>query len=98
MTEDKKKVPELEMAHHLSMDNREKLSLDGVRAVGSFDDQEIVLETSAGGLIIRGRDLNITQLNLDQGKLTVQGFVKTLDYLDDGFGKKGRGLLGRLLK
>jgi len=98
MAEDRKKTPEPEANHHLNMDNREKLSLDGVKAVGSFDDQEIVIETSAGGLIIRGRDLNITQLNLDLGKLSVQGFIKTLDYVDDGLGKRSRGLFGRLLK
>jgi sporulation protein YabP len=98
MMDEKKKSFEPEMEHRLSMDNRESISLDGVRNVESFDDQEIILQTSAGGLVIKGRELHITQLNLDQGKLAVEGYVKMLEYMDDGLGKKGRGVFGRLLK
>lgn len=98
LMDEKKRIIDAELDHRLNLSNREKLSLDGVRGVGSFDDQEVVVETCAGGLVVRGRDLHITQLNLDQGQLALEGYIRTLEYLDDGLGKKGRGMFGKLLR
>jgi sporulation protein YabP len=84
--------------HSLSLRRREELSLDGVQNVESFDDAEIVVETVAGGLVIKGEDLHITQLNLDGGNMAVRGFVESLQYTGDSFGKKSRGVLGRIFK
>lgn len=84
--------------HQLSLRRREDLSLDGVLNVESFDETEIVVETVAGGLIVKGDDLHITQLNLDGGAMMVHGYVESLQYTGDTPGRKGRGVLGRLFK
>ncbi|HHY47635.1 MAG TPA: sporulation protein YabP [Firmicutes bacterium] len=94
--EDKKKPVTIQ--HRVEISERESITVSGVSNVESFDDQEVVLETSAGVLLIRGRELHVKQLNLDEGNLAIEGFIQGLDYLDEGGGKKARGLLGRLLK
>lgn len=90
--------PETAGEHQLSLKKREELRLTGVHNVESFDDQEIVLETNSGGLIIRGEDLHISQLNLEAGNLAVHGFVEVLQYTGDSLSKKGRGLFGKMFK
>jgi sporulation protein YabP len=98
LVDEKRKPSDVEVIHHISINNRQQINIDGVKSVESFDDQEIVIDTTSGGLILKGQDLNITQLNLDQGKLMIEGMIRALDYLDDGIGKKGMGVFGKIFK
>lgn len=84
--------------HQLVLAERERLTLDGVIHVESFDDQEIVLETELGGLVVQGEDLHIKELNLETGNLLVQGYITSVEYLEDSLGKKSKGLLARLFR
>jgi sporulation protein YabP len=84
--------------HQLTLKRREDLALDGILNVESFDEGEIMVETVAGGLVIKGDDLHITQLNLDGGSMMVHGFVDSLQYTGEMPGRKGRGMLSRLFK
>lgn len=84
--------------HQLALAGREKLQVDGVRNVGSFDGDEVVLETEMGVLVIKGENLHMQHLNLDQGKVAVQGKVHSLTYAEDDLTQRSRGFLGKLLK
>ncbi|MGI6673817.1 MAG: sporulation protein YabP [Limnochordia bacterium] len=86
------------MRHQLILAERERLTLDGVVHVESFDDQEIVLETELGGLVVQGDDLHIKELNLEKGSLLVHGFIQSVEYLGDSLSKKGKGFLARLFR
>lgn len=99
--EDKRRAANMEYAgesHLLSLGDRRHLKLEGVRNVISFSEEEILLETTAGNLHIKGEDLHIQQLNLDDGHLVVDGSFTALTYLGEGLAKKGRSFLSRLLR
>ncbi|VBB06399.1 sporulation protein yabp/yqfc [Lucifera butyrica] len=82
--------------HQVNLVDREELTVDGVVNLGSFDEKEIVMETEEGILIIRGTGLNIKQLNLDKGHISIEGVVQSLVYDEEV--KQKKGLLGRLLR
>ncbi|NLK08579.1 MAG: sporulation protein YabP [Firmicutes bacterium] len=84
--------------HQVTLQNREKLAIDGVLNVESFDDLEIVLETDAGMLVVRGDSLHIKELNLDSASLNVIGHISTMEYIGDAGEKRGKGFLGKLFK
>ena len=84
--------------HQITVIDREEISIDGVNNLGSYDDQEIVLETDQGTLILKGEDLNVKQLNLEKGNIIVEGYLKALEYDESRSQKKGKGFFGRLLK
>ncbi|NLC11172.1 MAG: sporulation protein YabP [Firmicutes bacterium] len=93
---DKYEVP---VKHQLTIENREKMDITGVLNVDSFDDEEIILETQQGLLAIRGEELHIKNLNLEQGELNVEGLIMELAYSEERSIKHGgRGLLGRLFR
>ncbi len=96
-----KKVPE-QKVHHFSLVNREEFKLKGVTKVETFDESEIVLETNAGPMSLKGENLHIHNLNLETGDLAVIGLVKSIQYLDpQGYKSvkgKGKSILNRLLK
>lgn len=84
--------------HQLILAERERLTLDGVLHVESFDDREIVLDTELGGLVIQGEELHIKELNLEKGNLLVRGYIQSVEYLGDSLGQRGKGLLARLFR
>lgn len=66
--------------HELRLDNREKLSVSGVREVESFDENAVVLHTARGVLLIRGSGLHLKTLSIDGGDVAVTGSVDSLSY------------------
>lgn len=83
-----------ETTHHILLENRNRLAVSGVEEVESFDDNQIVMATCQGELIIRGENLHIEQLSLDGGELRVEGTVDALTY--EAPREKG-GFFARLL-
>ena len=81
-------------AHRLELIGREHLVISGVEDVERFDENGIVMTTSAGTLIITGSNLHIGQLNLDGGELHVDGQIDALQYEDDRL--EGGGFFSRL--
>ena len=86
-----------EAAHHIILEERERLTVSGVEEVESFDENTIIMSTSRGTLVIRGEDLHIEKLSLDGGDLKVEGSVDALTYEDGGRDRSG-GLFARLFR
>lgn len=84
------------MGHRLELDGRERLVVTGVEEVERFDEEEIVMKTTAGTLVVGGLNLHIGKLNLDGGELHVDGSIHTLLYEDNAPGASQGGLLRRL--
>ena len=86
--------------HYLKLTNRKNMELTGVSRVNTFDEEEIILETVMGYLNILGEELHISMLNLDEGKLTIEGNIASIEYKAQGTDIKARSknILNRLLK
>lgn len=91
-----------EVRHRLELWERKELRVTGVSHVESFTDTEISVETAMGFLVLAGDGLHITQLNLDDGTLVVEGHLSGIQYQDGGGRRSGRqgarGMLKRILK
>ncbi|MCR4397569.1 MAG: sporulation protein YabP [Firmicutes bacterium] len=87
--------------HEVHVFNREKVTIRGVVQVESFDDQEVMMDTEYGALTVRGEDLKIKQLDVEEGSFSVEGLVHGLQYSPNlgSRGKhKGKGLFERLFR
>ena len=69
---------------NLILEGRERLSISGVEDVISFDENEIIAETSLGTMVTRGGELHVERLSLDTGELIINGRIDSLEYLGDG--------------
>jgi sporulation protein YabP len=76
------------------------MELTGVSKVNTFDDEEIILETSMGYLNIVGQEMHISMLNLDEGRLMIEGSITGIEYKAQGsdLKTKGKSILNRLIK
>ncbi|ABR46406.1 YabP family protein [Alkaliphilus metalliredigens QYMF] len=85
--------------HSLILENREKLSISGVEHVNSFNSELIVVETIDGVLTLKGEDLDVSKLSLDDGNASIQGRIYSMIYSDrSSLGTKGSGLLSKMFK
>ena len=82
------------MPHTVILEGREKLSISGVVDVQSFDEDQVLLETVRGMLVVRGQGLHVERLQLEAGELIVEGEVGCLEY-DDSVQPRG-GFFSRL--
>ena len=76
--------------HAVELCNRENAAFTGVADVESFNEEEIVLLTDLGIIVLAGEGLHIVKLNLDDGVLEAEGRILALEYADEPkMGKKG---------
>ena len=78
-----------EKSYGLSIDRREKAVLTGVTEVERFDESEVVLHTHGGRLTLTGSGLHVSSLQLEEGRLLVDGAIDGVQY--DGSGPVRRG-------
>ena len=76
--------------HRLILDNRAHMEITGVLDLLMFDETEIVLETSAGVLNIRGDQLHMNTMTLEKGLLVLAGDIAEIFYEEPGTMKKSK--------
>ena len=94
---EEKRIPS-SSRHTVYIDRRESVSVTGVLDVISFDEGTIIAETELGALIIRGENLHVNKLNLEDGELSIDGEVSNVTYEDQAYGKGKSSFLGKLFR
>ncbi len=86
-------------SHRINMNARKSAEITGVKDVRSFDEQEIVLDTEMGILVIRGAQLHVGRLTLEKGEVDITGRIDSLIYTErKGHTKNGESILSRLFQ
>ncbi|ADY54576.1 sporulation protein YabP [Syntrophobotulus glycolicus DSM 8271] len=91
-----KKTDALE--HKITMENRSQINLSGVNKVKSFEAKEIVLDTIQGVLAIKGHELGIKNLNLEDTQVEIEGMIDSLHYSANKSGTTSRSILEKMFK
>lgn len=86
--------------HSISIAERKSIILTGVKKIESFDNEEFLMETTLGYLVIKGSELEIIKLDTYQGNVSIKGKIDNLMYLDNINGKKNKddSILNKLFK
>lgn len=85
--------------HNITLTERKNLIITGVKKIDSFDDEEFLLETSMGYIIIKGEELEIIKLDTFQGNVSIKGKVDSMNYVDGNSKKeKENSMFSKLFK
>jgi len=84
--------------HSLHVDRRERVTVTGMIDVISFDEESVIGETEMGVIIIRGGNLHVNKISLDNGEMAVSGEIDSVTYENPGGPAKAKSVLGRLFK
>lgn len=85
--------------HTITMTERKNIVITGVKKIESFDDEEFLLETTMGFLIIKGETLEIIKLDTYQGNVSIKGKVNSMQYVENKASKpKEESVFNKLFK
>ncbi|MCI7767656.1 MAG: YabP/YqfC family sporulation protein [Oscillospiraceae bacterium] len=83
--------------HSVRLENRSRAVITGVTDTDKFTENQVLLYTCMGELIIKGRDLHVTLLSVESGDMAVEGEIDGIIYGDSQV-KSPLGFVGRLFK
>lgn len=85
--------------HSITLNERKNLIITGVKKIDSFDDEEFLLETNMGYIVIKGEELEIIKLDTFQGNVSIKGRVNSFTYMESSTKKeKEDGIFSKLFK
>ena len=80
MVDEKNKI---QTNQNLIMENRQKLNISGVSDVINFDEQTVCVNTNLGMITIKGYNLKMNKLNLDNTELIIEGDIVSIVYSEN---------------
>ncbi len=69
--------------HSITLNERKNVMITGVKKIDSFDDEEFLLETNMGYIVIKGQGLEIVKLDTYQGNVSIKGKINSLTYMEN---------------
>ena len=85
--------------HSINVLERKNILVTGVKKIESFDDEEFLMETVMGFLVLKGEGLELLKLDTVQGNVSIKGLLKSFSYLDENMKKdKENSIISRLFK
>lgn len=83
---------------NLTLENRKKMVLSGVLEVISFDDKCIALDTTLGTLTVRGQELKMNKLDVQNGDIIILGQINSCVYTTTESKKDKESIIARLFR
>ncbi|WP_160690152.1 sporulation protein YabP [Clostridium sp. C2-6-12] len=83
---------------NLTLESRKKLILSGVMEVLSFDEQKIDMTTKLGNLTIKGEELKMNKLDVQNGDVIIVGSIAAMIYNGKVSKKSNESIISKLFK
>ena len=84
---DKVKEFETSFNHGITISERKNIVINGVKKIESFDNEEFLMDTTLGILIVKGEELEIIKLDTYQGNVSIKGKIDSFYYLEGNTSK-----------
>ena len=83
---------------NVTLENRKKLTINGVIEVVNFNENQILLNTDVGTMIVKGQELKMNKLDVQNGDVIITGKVDSLVYTNDKSKAKKDSIISRLFR
>ncbi|MDD2215011.1 MAG: sporulation protein YabP [Eubacteriales bacterium] len=83
--------------HNLFIEDRKQITVTDVKDVDNFNEETILLTIHEGGLLLKGQEMHIQKLDLEEGKVIITGSVTSATYTEKREKSEG-GFLKKMLK
>ena len=84
--------------HGISINERKMMYITGLKKIESFDEEEFLLETNMGFLVIKVSELEILRLDTHDGTLSIKGTIDSIIYMESLTKKSKSTMLDKLFK
>lgn len=76
------------LKHTVYIENRESVSLGGIKNVDAFNEEEVTAFSDCGEIVIKGSELHVETLDLETGVLKITGNIGAVVYSDRSVPKR----------
>ncbi|WMJ80262.1 sporulation protein YabP [Clostridium sp. MB40-C1] len=83
---------------NLTLEDRKRMVLSGVLEVISFDDKCIALDTTLGTLTVKGQELKMNKLDVQNGDIIILGQINSCVYTTTESKKDKESIIARLFR
>lgn len=92
-------IEENNFNHGITISERKSIIVSGVKKIESFDNEEFLMDTTLGALVIKGEELEIIKLDTYQGNVSLKGKINSVFYADSSSRKeKENSFFNKLFK
>ena len=84
--------------HNVNMTDRKNIMITGLKKIDSFDNEEFLMDTSMGYVMLKGEGLEIIKLDTFQGTVSIKGKVNSFQYMEGKKKEKEDGVFNKLFK
>ena len=89
----------LDTNHDVQLTSRKKLNITGINKIDSLNDEEFLIDTKLGLLLVTGTNLAMQQLDIDKCQIWIEGNINSLEYIDKENKKKEKqSFFGKIFK
>ncbi|MBW9172934.1 sporulation protein YabP [Clostridium estertheticum] len=96
--EAKKEIKIEDKKSNLTLENRRKLTINGVIEVINFNENQILLNTDVGIMMVKGQELKMNKLDVQNGDVIITGKVDSFVYTSDKVKIKKDSIIARLFR
>lgn len=86
------------ISNTIAMSERKNITITGVKKIESFDNEEFLLNTNLGAMLLSGENLEMVKLDTLDGNVSIKGKINSLTYLDANNKGKETSLFTKLFK
>ncbi len=84
--------------HEVKMTDRKTIYLTGIKKIVSFDNEEFLMESNMGVILLKGESLELNKLDTSDGNVKIKGKINSLSYVDGKTKNKDEGIFTKLFK
>jgi sporulation protein YabP len=84
--------------HEVKMTDRKTIYLTGIKKIVSFDNEEFLMESNMGVILLKGETLELIKLDTADGNVKIKGKINNLSYVSGKEKNKEESLLSKLFK
>lgn len=69
--------------HEVKIIDRNIISLTGIKKIVSFDENEFLMDSNMGTIILKGENLEVVKLDTHDGNVKIKGNLISYSYIDN---------------
>lgn len=93
-----KEITSIVSGQNIQLKDRKKLEVSGIKKVESLNNEEFIIDTKLGLLLVRGKELEMQSLDMDKGNIWISGMVNAIEYIDEPEKKEKNGFFKKMFK
>lgn len=85
-------------SHEIKIVDRSVMSFSGIKKINSFDNEEFLMESNMGMVLLKGEKLEIIKLDTHEGNVKIKGKINSFTYIENVKKNKEESLIAKLFK